>query len=69
MIKIPATPAGIPAITEVIGSGVNVNVTLIFSLAWYEAVVEAYLSGLEQLAAAGGSEQGCLSRFVLRQPG
>ncbi len=55
MIKIPATPAGIPAITEVIGSGINVNVTLIFSLAQYEAVVEAYLKGLEQLAAAGGN--------------
>jgi transaldolase len=54
MIKIPATPAGIPAITEVIGSGINVNVTLIFSLAQYEAVVGAYLAGLEQLAAAGG---------------
>jgi transaldolase len=55
MIKIPATPAGMPAITEVIGSGINVNVTLIFSLAQYEAVVEAYLAGLEQLAAAGGN--------------
>jgi transaldolase len=54
MIKIPGTPDGIPAITEVIGSGVNVNVTLMFSLAHYEAVVEAYLAGLEQLAAAGG---------------
>jgi transaldolase len=54
MIKIPATPAGIPAITEVIGSGINVNVTLIFSLAQYETVVEAYLKGLEQLAASGG---------------
>ncbi|GAB4119799.1 MAG: hypothetical protein Fur005_45240 [Roseiflexaceae bacterium] len=54
MIKIPATPAGIPAIAEVIASGINVNVTLIFSLAQYEAVVEAYLDGLERLAAAGG---------------
>jgi transaldolase len=55
MIKIPATGAGIPAITEVIGSGINVNVTLIFSLPQYEAVVEAYLAGLEQLTAAGGN--------------
>ena len=50
MIKIPATPAGIPAITAVIGAGINVNVTLIFSLGQYEAVAEAYLAGLEQLA-------------------
>jgi transaldolase len=54
MIKIPATPAGIPAITAVIGAGINVNVTLIFLLAHYEAVAEAYLAGLEKLAAAGG---------------
>jgi len=54
MIKIPATPAGIPAITAVIGAGINVNVTLIFSPAQYEAVAEAYLAGLEKLAASGG---------------
>jgi transaldolase len=52
MIKVPATPAGLPAITTLIGAGINVNVTLIFSLAQYEAVVEAYLAGLEQLAGA-----------------
>jgi transaldolase len=46
MIKIPATPEGIPAITEVIASGINVNVTLIFSLERYAAVIDAYLAGL-----------------------
>ena len=55
MIKIPATPAGIPAITEVIASGVNVNVTLIFSLAQYEAAADAYLAGLEKRLAEGGN--------------
>jgi transaldolase/glucose-6-phosphate isomerase len=54
MIKIPATPAGIPAIEAAIAKGINVNVTLIFSLAHYEAVAEAYITGLERLAAAGG---------------
>lgn len=54
MIKIPATPAGIPAIAAVIAAGINVNVTLIFSLAQYLPVAEAYLRGLETLAAAGG---------------
>ncbi|MFQ5594304.1 MAG: bifunctional transaldolase/phosoglucose isomerase [Anaerolineae bacterium] len=52
MIKVPATPAGIPAIETLIGEGINVNVTLIFSLAHYDAVAEAYLAGLEKLAAA-----------------
>ncbi|NDJ76060.1 MAG: transaldolase [Chloroflexi bacterium] len=54
MIKVPATPAGIPAIKTLIGEGININVTLIFSVAQYEAVVEAYMSGLEQLSATGG---------------
>ncbi|MCK5418240.1 MAG: hypothetical protein KAI93_07035, partial [Desulfobacterales bacterium] len=45
MIKVPATPAGLPAITELIGSGVNVNVTLIFGLDNYKAVAGAYQSG------------------------
>lgn len=53
MIKIPATPAGIPAIQEAIASGLNVNVTMIFGLENYEQVAEAYISGLEQRAAAG----------------
>lgn len=53
MIKIPATLAGIPAITEVISAGINVNVTLIFSLARYQAVMDAYLKGLENRVAQG----------------
>jgi len=48
MVKIPATPAGIPAITQAIAEGINVNVTLIFSLVRYQEVMEAYLRGLEQ---------------------
>jgi transaldolase/glucose-6-phosphate isomerase len=54
MIKIPATPEGLPAIEHAIANGINVNVTLIFSVSQYEAVVEAFMSGLEKLAAAGG---------------
>jgi transaldolase/glucose-6-phosphate isomerase len=53
MIKIPATPEGIPAIEEAIFSGINVNVTLIFSVSNYEAVAEAYIRGLERRAQAG----------------
>ncbi|MFC7814544.1 transaldolase [Streptomyces sp. NPDC057367] len=53
MIKIPATKAGLPAITEVIGAGISVNVTLIFSLERYREVMDAYLAGLEQAQAAG----------------
>ncbi len=54
MIKIPGTPQGVPAIAEVIGSGINVNVTLLFALEAYEAAANAYLEGLEALARAGG---------------
>jgi transaldolase/glucose-6-phosphate isomerase len=54
MIKVPATPAGIPAIEALIGEGINVNVTLMFSLDHYDAVAGAYIAGLEKLAAAGG---------------
>ncbi|AZM88615.1 transaldolase [Streptomyces sp. W1SF4] len=53
LIKIPATEAGLPAITEVIGRGISVNVTLIFSLERYRAVMDAYLAGLEKAKAAG----------------
>ncbi|MFC0596988.1 transaldolase [Streptomyces palmae] len=52
-IKIPATRAGLPAITEVIGLGISVNVTLIFSLERYREVMAAYLAGLEKAKAAG----------------
>ncbi len=54
MIKIPATEAGIPAIEEAIAEGVNVNVTLIFGIANYLHVAEAYIRGLERLKARGG---------------
>jgi transaldolase len=57
MIKIPATPEGLPAIQSTLARGINVNVTLIFSVAQYEAVMQAYLAGLEAWAAAGGSPQ------------
>ena len=53
MIKIPATPEGLPAIEEVIAAGINVNVTLIFAINNYEAVAEAFIRGLERRAAAG----------------
>jgi transaldolase len=53
MIKVPATPAGIPAIETLIGDGLNINVTLIFSLDQYRAVAQAYIAGLERLAASG----------------
>jgi transaldolase / glucose-6-phosphate isomerase len=50
MIKVPATAEGIPAIEELIASGVNVNITLMFSMAHYEAVAHAYIKGLERCA-------------------
>ena len=53
MIKVPATEAGIPAIEELTARGVNVNITLLFSLARYEQVIDAYLAGLERRVAAG----------------
>jgi transaldolase len=54
MIKIPATVEGLPAIRASIAAGINVNVTLVFSVARYREVVEAYLAGLEERAAKGG---------------
>ncbi|MCS6843819.1 MAG: transaldolase [Caldilineales bacterium] len=54
MIKVPGTPEGIPAIEELIGSGINVNVTLLFAISAYEEAAWAYIRGLERLAAAGG---------------
>ncbi len=58
MIKIPATAAGLPAITASIAAGVNVNVTLIFGLENYKGVADAYIAGLEQLALRGPSVRG-----------
>ena len=54
LIKIPATKEGLPAIQASIAAGINVNVTLVFSVARYREVVEAYLAGLEERAAVGG---------------
>lgn len=53
LIKIPATRAGLPAITQAIAEGISVNVTLIFSIERYRAVADAYLSGLEAALEAG----------------
>jgi transaldolase / glucose-6-phosphate isomerase len=61
MIKVPATPEGIPAIRALTAQGVSVNVTLIFSLLQYEEVMEAYLAGLEDRIAAGGKLEGLAS--------
>src|SRR5262252_2402965 len=53
MIKVPATPAGLPAIRTLISEGINVNVTLLFAREAYEAVAHAYLEGLEARSASG----------------
>ena len=54
MIKVPGTEEGIPAIRQLIGLAINVNITLLFSTVVYEQVVEAYLAGLEDRLASGG---------------
>jgi len=54
MIKVPGTAEGLPAIKQLISEGMNINVTLLFSQQVYEQVAEAYMAGLEQLAANGG---------------
>ena len=54
MVKVPATPAGISAIRELTGRGLNINITLLFSVSVYEQVADAYISGLEDLKLAGG---------------
>ncbi|HEV7524607.1 MAG TPA: transaldolase [Acidimicrobiia bacterium] len=54
MIKIPATLEGVPAIEQTLAAGINVNVTLIFSLERYEQVIGAFLAGLERRVASGG---------------
>ena len=61
MIKVPATPEGVPAIRRLIGQGININVTLIFSLEMYARVREAYLAGLEDLIGHGGDPSGVSS--------
>src|SRR5687768_171727 len=55
MIKIPGTEAGVPAIEEAIASGINVNVTLLFSVESYTAIAEAYIRGMERRLEAGDS--------------
>jgi transaldolase len=60
-VKIPATEAGLPAIEDCIAHGTPINITLIFSLRRYEAVVEAYLRGLERLVAGGGDPSSVVS--------
>jgi transaldolase len=69
MIKVPATAAGIPAMAELTARGVNVNATLLFSLARYEQVIDAYVTGLERRVAAGlpvGAIASVASFFVSR---
>ena len=69
MIKVPGTAPGIPAIRALIGEGINVNVTLLFSVQSYAAAADAHLSGLEDFAAAGGAVSrvhGVASLFVSR---
>jgi transaldolase/glucose-6-phosphate isomerase len=54
MVKVPGTKAGTPAIQQLISEGININVTLLFSIDSYEAVADAYIAGLEALSAGGG---------------
>ena len=54
MIKVPGTREGLPAIEHLLGLGINVNVTLLFSVDVYKQVAQAYIRGLEKLAANGG---------------
>jgi len=61
MIKIPGTQPGLAAIRKTISEGLNINVTLLFGLPRYEAVAEAYISGLEDRVATGGSVEGISS--------
>jgi len=72
MIKVPGTGPGVPAIRALIGDGINVNVTLLFSIDSYLAVAEAHVAGLEALKAAGGDisrVHGVASFFVSRIDG
>jgi transaldolase len=72
MIKIPGTEAGLPAITHCVAAGISVNVTLLFSVERYRAVIEAWLAGLEQRLAEGrdlGPVSSVASFFVSRVDG
>ena len=69
MIKVPGTAQGLPAIRTLIGEGININVTLLFAQEVYEKVAEAYIAGLEDLAARGGNLKkmaGVASFFISR---
>jgi len=55
MIKVPGTPEGLPAIRQLIGEGININITLLFAQEVYEKVADAYIAGLEDLASKGGN--------------
>jgi len=61
LVKIPATAEGLPAVEECIAAGVNINVTLIFALSFYERVMEAYIRGLERRVEAGLDVRDCNS--------
>jgi transaldolase len=61
LIKIPGTMEGLPAVTQAISEGINVNVTLLFSVATYERVIDAYLAGLERRLGSGGALEGIRS--------
>src|SRR5260370_22541352 len=54
MVKVPATPQGLPAIQRLIGEGISINITLLFSRKVYVQVAQAYLAGLEKYGAGGG---------------
>src|SRR5580658_6266173 len=69
MVKVPGTPAGIPAFRQLISEGININVTLLFAQEVYEQVAEAYIAGLEELAKRGGNLKkmaGVASFFISR---
>ena len=69
MIKIPGTAEGIPAIRQAIGEGININVTLLFAQEVYEQVAEAFIAGVQDLAARGGNLKkmaGVASFFISR---
>ncbi len=69
MIKVPGTAEGLPAIRQLIGEGININVTLLFAQEVYEQVAAAYIAGLEDLAARGGNLKkmaGVASFFISR---
>ena len=69
MIKVPATPQGIPAIHQLIAEGINVNVTLLFAQDAYERVAEAYIAGLETYARPRRRSEASRQRCqLLHQP-